>query len=66
MLTLSNTNIKFEFLTEELADYINPKLFIDIYLQKVLCEMDGANLWSLMSVFKTTLLSRGQKSQELI
>jgi hypothetical protein len=62
MLTLSNTNIKFEFLTEELADYINPKLLIDIYLQKVLCEMDGANLWSLMSVFKTTLLSRGQKS----
>jgi hypothetical protein len=62
MVTLSNTNIKFEFLTEELADYINPKLLIDIYLQKVLCEMDGANLWSLMSVFKTTLFSRGQKS----
>ena len=62
MVTLSNTNIKFEFLTEELADYINPKLLIDIYLQKVLCEMDGANLWSLMSVFKSTLFSRGQKS----
>ena len=62
MVTLSNTNIKFEFLTEDLADYINPKLLIDIYLQKVLCEMDGANLWSLMSVFKTTLFSRGQKS----
>ena len=66
MVTLSNTNIKFEFLTDQLADYINPKLLIDIYLQKLVCEMDGANLWSLMSVFKTTLLSRGQKSQELI
>lgn len=49
-----------------MIDHQNPQYGIDLYIEKLTCEMDGPSMFHFVSVVHLILLSRGEKSAELI
>jgi hypothetical protein len=53
-------------LNELLIDSQQPKWAVELFVQKLTGEMDGPSMWHAYSVIQMILLSRGEKSTELI
>ena len=66
ILQIEDTNIQIQWLNEALVDNHHSRLAIDLLIQKLSCEMDGPSLWHCQCVFQIILLSRGEKSTELL
>ena len=45
---------------------MNPKIQIDFKLKEVVSELDGPSMWHFLSVFKSIILTRGEKSEDLL
>ena len=47
-------------------DSLNPKMSIDILLEKLEIEMNGPNMWHFVYVLKAILFERGFKTEEIL
>lgn len=65
IVTVNDIRFIFEFLNENYVDYLNPKIYIDILIEKLNGEMNGANMWHFIYVLKAILFDRGEKAIEI-
>ena len=66
ILSSENLSLNIEFYSQELVNYSTPQYGIDLSIGTVTCEMDGPSMFHFVSVAHLILLSRGEKSAELI
>lgn len=66
IFTMNNIAFTFDFLNEEFVDYMNSKLSIDIFVEKLSSDMNGSNMWHFIYVLKSILFDRGEKAEEVI
>jgi hypothetical protein len=66
ILRIEGLLINVSLLQDTLVDCYNPKMAINLKISNLACEMDGPSMWHSFCVFQIILLSRGEKSSELV
>jgi len=62
----NNMSLSLDFLNNDFVDNLNPKLTIDVDIERLEGSMNGTEWWRFYHVIEQIVLSRGEKAAEVI
>lgn len=66
IIFVNDISLNFNFLDSDFVDNINPRLTLDIMIERLEGSMNGSEWWRLYHVIEQIILSRGEKAAEVI
>lgn len=66
IIFVNDISLNFNFLNSDFVDNINPRLTLDIIIERLEGSMNGSEWWRFYHVIEQIILSRGEKAAEVI
>jgi len=66
IIFVNDISFDFEFLKHTFVDSINPKLKLDIFMERLEGSLNGSEWWHFYHIIHQIMMSRGEKAAEVI